>query len=49
MNYQYIIIDWAHNHLFTEKVFNSISDASNFLLQQFPNDNDLQEYYIIKL
>jgi hypothetical protein len=46
---KYIIIDWAYNHLFKDKLFDSVEDASDFLLDTFPNEDDLQEYYIIKI
>lgn len=42
----FIIKDWAGNRIFPALSFNSYLDASDFLLYQFPNDEDLQEYYI---
>ena len=43
---KYIIIDWAGNHKFKEKVFFDIEAAQYFLLDKFPDDEDLQEFYI---
>jgi hypothetical protein len=46
---QFIVQDWAGNHLFREKVFDSYEDGWDFLLETFPEDEDLQEYYIIPI
>lgn len=43
---KYIIIDWAYNHLFQDQTWDTMEEAFDFLLQKFPNDDDLQEYYI---
>ena len=43
---KYIIIDWAYNHLFKDQTWDTTEEAFDFLLQKFPNDDDLQEYYI---
>ena len=43
----YIIQDWASNHLFQDKKFETYQDGWDFLMEQFPDDNDLQEYYVI--
>lgn len=49
MSNKYIIKDWADNHLFKDMEFNSFEDGWDFLLQQFPNDEDLEDYYVIQL
>lgn len=46
---KYIIKDWAGNHLFKDREFDSFEDGCDFLLQEFPNDEDLQEYFVIPL
>lgn len=44
---KYIIKDWAGNHMFKDKVFNSSEEASDFLINEFPNDDDdLGEYFV---
>ena len=43
---KYIIVDWAYNHLFQDQTWDTTEEAWDFLLQKFPNDDDLQEYYI---
>jgi len=45
---KYIILDWAGNHKFKEKVFFSFELAFDFLLTKFPNDDDLQEFQIVQ-
>ncbi len=44
---KYIIEDWAGNHLFKDKVFDSFEDGWDFIMEQFPNEDDLQDYYVI--
>ena len=46
---QFIEQDWAGNHLFREKVFDSYEDGWYFLQVTFSEDEDLQEYYIIPI
>jgi hypothetical protein len=43
---KFIIKDWAGNRIFPALTFSTYEEASDFLLYQFPNDEDLQEYYI---
>lgn len=45
---KYIIIDWAYNHLFQDQTWDTSEEAWDFLLQNFMNDNDLQEYNVIR-
>jgi hypothetical protein len=42
-----MIEDWAGNHLFKDRTFDSFEDGWDFLMEQFPNDEDLQDYYVI--
>lgn len=54
---KFIIIDWAGNHLFKDKEFNSFEegwefiyenvDNSEFDLSGDDNDDNYQEYYVI--
>lgn len=44
---KYIIEDWAGNHLFKDKVFDSFEDGWDFIMEQFPDEDDLQDYYVI--
>ncbi len=44
---KYIIEDWAGNHLFKDKVFESFEDGWDFIMEQFPDEDDLQDYYVI--
>jgi len=49
MKAKYIIEDWAGTRKFFPLTFNTIDEASDFLLQQFSNDEDLQEFGIAPL
>ena len=44
---KFIIEDWAGNHLFRNKTFKSFDDGFDFLQEKFPDNNDLQEYWVI--
>jgi len=44
----YKIIDWAGNSKFENKTFYNLDEAQDFLLCKFPEDQDLQEFYIIE-
>lgn len=43
----YYIKDWAESRMFENKTFENSEDALNFLLQKFPKDEDLQQYYVV--
>lgn len=53
----YIIQDWAGNHLFTDKVFKSFEDGWEFIYDNIDNstfdktqnedDDEYQEYFVI--
>lgn len=55
---KYIIEDWAGNHLFQDETFETFEigwefiyknvDNSKFDMSQDDNDNEYQEYYVIK-
>jgi len=45
---KYIIIDWAYNHLFQDQTWDTSEEAWDFLLQNFMNDDDLQEYNVVR-
>ena len=46
---EYYIKDWAGNYKFNYKTFPTYEDASEFLETRFPDDEDLQEFYIDKV
>ena len=46
---EYYIKDWAGNYMFDYITFPTYEDASEFLLMKFPEDEDLQEFYIDKV
>ncbi len=58
MKKYYIIIDWAGNRLFKDKVFNSFDEGWEFIYANVDNskyeetqnedDNEHQEYYVIE-
>ena len=48
-NTQYKIIDWASNRIFPDKIFDTFLDAWDYLLQKFPSDEDLQEFYVVDI
>lgn len=43
----YIIRDWADNHLFKDKEFNTPEEGIDFLMGKFEYDEDLQEYFVV--
>jgi hypothetical protein len=43
----YYIKDWSGNRIFENKTFSTFEDAFEFLLQKFPEDEDLDEYYVV--
>lgn len=44
----YIIEDWAGNHLFKDKTFKSFEDGWEFLYELCLEDEDYEDYYVIK-
>ena len=48
-NTQYKIVDWVSNRIFPDKTFNTFLDAWDYLLQKFPSDEDLQEFYVVNI
>jgi hypothetical protein len=44
----YVINDWNDNHKFKHMAWDSFEDASNFLISQFSDDKDLEEFQIKK-
>lgn len=46
---KYIIEDWTGMTKFHWKIFNTTDDAFNFLLEEFKDDEDIQEFQIVKL
>lgn len=56
MTKQYIIKDWAGNHLFKDKIFDSFEDGWEFIYQNVDNslydktenenENNFQEYFV---
>jgi hypothetical protein len=44
----FIIIDWANNHLFQDKIFSSFDDAWSFLYEQFPELENFEDYEVIE-
>lgn len=47
MSKQYVIEDWAGNRLFPDKSFPTFEDGWSFLLEKFPNEEDLQDYFVV--
>jgi hypothetical protein len=48
MGKRFVIEDWAGNHLFREKTFDSFQDGWDFIYQQFPDEEDLSDYYVVE-
>ena len=42
----YEIRDWANNLLFDGKQFETFEDGWDFIMQQFPGEEDLGDYYV---
>ena len=45
----YKIIDWAGNHLFRNHTFKTFQDGWDFIYIQFPDVEDLGDYYVVKI
>ena len=45
----YKIIDWAGNHLFRNHTFKTYQDGWDFIYIKFPNEEDLGDYYVVKI
>lgn len=55
---KFIIIDWAWNHLFKDKEFETFEDGWEYIYENVDNskydetgnedDNEYQDYYVIK-
>jgi hypothetical protein len=48
MTKRFVIEDWAGNHLFREKTFDSYLDGWDFIYLQFPDEEDLSDYYVVE-
>jgi hypothetical protein len=54
MKQKFIIVDWADNHCFTNKKFDSYEDGWDFLYSKFPvidgddREDELSSYYVIE-
>lgn len=44
----YVIEDWTGARKFPDKIFSSMQDGHDFLLETFENDEDLQEFYVVE-
>jgi hypothetical protein len=45
---KFVIEDWAGNHLFREETFETFQDGWDFIYQQFPDEEDLSDYYVVE-
>ena len=46
---KWIIQDWISNHLFRDRVFSSFEDGWAFLDETFSDEEDMSDYYVVKL
>lgn len=47
---KFIIQDWAGNHMFPDKVFDSFEDGWGFLYEQFPEDGGtLDDIFVVPI
>tara|TARA_R100001480_G_scaffold37487_1_gene50280 strand:- start:372 stop:578 length:207 start_codon:yes stop_codon:yes gene_type:complete len=44
----FIIKDWAGNRYYPDKAWKTLEDAFDFLLDKFPDDEDVSEFYILR-
>jgi hypothetical protein len=44
----FIIQDWAGNHLFQKEEFETFEDGWSFLLEQFPDEENFEDYFVIE-
>ena len=42
----FIIVDWANNHLFQDKEFETFEDGWDFLFEHFDQERDQDENYL---
>jgi len=55
MKEKYIIKDWADNHCFPDKIFNSYEDGWDFIYCKFPvidgndREDELGEFYVLPI
>ena len=45
----YVIKDWVGNLMTSFGVFKTLSEATDYLLKQFPEDKDLEEYQVLMM
>ena len=43
----FIITDWAGNRIFPNKEFETFEDAWDFIYEEFPDEDDLSDFYVI--
>lgn len=52
MGNKFIIIDWANNHLFKDRVFNSFEEGWNFIREnvkeESEEDGTYDDYFVIE-
>jgi hypothetical protein len=46
---KYKIVDWMSNHLFIDKVFDSFEEGWDFLYEQFPDEDNFDDYYVVPI
>lgn len=44
----WIIQDWTGTRKFPDKTFETFQDGIEFLMEKFPNEDDLGEFYVVK-
>lgn len=45
----YGIYDWANNRLFPDKKFRTFETGWDYIMEQFPNEEDLGDYQVLKI
>ena len=52
MKTKYIIVDWANNHLFKDKVFNTPEEGMDFIYENVKEENEddgtYDDYFVVE-
>jgi hypothetical protein len=48
MEEKWIIQDWTGKRKFPDKTFSTFEDGWGFIRERFPNEEDWQEFHVIK-
>lgn len=47
--FKWVIQDWMGNRMFPDKTFETFEDGWEFIREQFPEEGDWEELYVVEL